>query len=114
MFGYDTGVISGALLYIKTDLGASDFEQQAVIGALLIGAVLSGWTTDRIGRKWTKVGSGTIYVIGALGSAFAPGIESLIAARLVLGLAVGDSVVRVAPVHLRARPALDPGRGHQL
>jgi major inositol transporter-like SP family MFS transporter len=42
LFGYDTGVISGALLYIEPDLHPSGFEAQAFVGALLIGAVVGG------------------------------------------------------------------------
>jgi len=64
LFGYDTGVISGALLYIKGDLGASSFEQEAIVGALLIGAAVgalgAGYLADAVSRRWTKVISGTI------------------------------------------------------
>jgi len=64
LFGYDTGVISGALLYIKTDLHAGQFEQQAIVSALLLGAMLgaglSGYLADAISRKWTKVMSGSV------------------------------------------------------
>lgn len=95
LFGYDTGIIGGALLYIKQELPTSQFEQQALVGVLLLGAVagaaVSGWSSDRIGRKWTKVVSGSIYVVGALGSAFAPSITWLIVALGVLGLAVGSA-----------------------
>ncbi|MGI8578797.1 MAG: MFS transporter [Nocardioidaceae bacterium] len=66
LFGYDTGVISGALLYIKGDLHANTFEQQAIVSALLLGAmagaVLSGYLADAISRKWTKALSGTVFV----------------------------------------------------
>jgi sugar porter (SP) family MFS transporter len=95
LFGYDTGVISGALLYIKPDLHASTFEQEAIVSSLLIGAavgaVLAGWSSDFVGRRWTKVVSGSIYVLGAVGSAVAPSTGWLIAVRFVLGLSVGTA-----------------------
>ena len=93
LFGYDTGVVSGALLYIKQDFGAGNFAQEAVVSSLVIGAVagaaLSGWTSDRFGRRVTKIGSGSVYVVGALGSAAAQTIAELVAIRFVLGMAVG-------------------------
>ena len=103
LFGYDTGIISGALLYIKKELGASDFEQEAIVGALLLGAaagaVLSGWLADRIGRRRTKILSGCIYVVGGLACAFAPGTWFLIGARFVLGLSVGTASF-VSPMYI--------------
>ena len=93
LFGYDTGVISGALLYIKDDLHAGTVAQQWIVSTLLLGAilgaVLSGYLADRISRKYTKVISGVIYVVGALGCAFAVNVPRLIGFRLVLGLLVG-------------------------
>ncbi len=95
LFGYDTGIISGALLYIKDDLGAGSFEQEAIVSSLLIGAavgaVISGWTSEKVGRRWTKIGSGAVYVVGALAAAFAPSAGWLIGARFVLGLSVGTA-----------------------
>jgi sugar porter (SP) family MFS transporter len=103
LFGYDTGVISGALLFIKKDLDASTFEQQAFVGSLLIGAVagaiLSGYSADALSRRWTKVVSGSIYVVGALGSAAAQNAGQLIAARFVLGIAVGTASF-VSPMYI--------------
>jgi sugar porter (SP) family MFS transporter len=103
LFGYDTGVISGALLYIKGDLGASSFEQEAIVGALLIGAAVgalgAGYLADAISRRWTKVLSGTIYTLAALGCAFSQSADQLIAARFVLGLSVGTASF-VSPMYL--------------
>jgi sugar porter (SP) family MFS transporter len=103
LFGYDTGVISGALLFVTKDLGASKFDQQAFVGALLIGAVigaiLSGYSADALSRRRTKIISGAIYVIGALGSALAQTSTQLIIARLVLGIAVGTASF-VAPMYI--------------
>jgi sugar porter (SP) family MFS transporter len=103
LFGYDTGVISGALLFIKDDLSASSFEQQAAVGSLLLGAVggaiLAGYLAGSIGRKWTLIAAGIIYIAGGLASAFAPSIWFLIVARFVLGFAVGTASF-VAPMYI--------------
>jgi sugar porter (SP) family MFS transporter len=103
LFGYDTGVISGAQLFITKDLHASTFEQQAFVGALLIGAVigavLSGYSADALSRRRTKIISGSVYVIGALGSALSQTSAELIAARLVLGIAVGTASF-VSPMYI--------------
>jgi sugar porter (SP) family MFS transporter len=103
LFGYDTGVISGALLFIKTDLHAGTFEQQAIVAAVLLGAMcgalLSGYLADRISRKWTKVLSGCVYVIGALGCAFSLTAPMLIGFRFLLGISVGTASF-VAPLYI--------------
>ena len=103
LFGYDTGVISGALLFIKDDLHAGQFEQQAIVSVLLIGAMVgalaSGYLADRISRRWTKVLSGTIYVVGALGCAFSVNAPMLIGFRFLLGLSVGTASF-VSPLYI--------------
>lgn len=103
LFGYDTGVISGALLYIKSDLHAGTEAQQWIVSTLLLGAILgaiaAGYLADRISRKYTKVIAGTIYVVGALGCAFAVNVPMLIGFRFVLGLSVGTASF-VAPLYI--------------
>lgn len=103
LFGYDTGVISGALLFIKDDLHAGTFEQSAIVSSLLLGAIagaiLSGYLADAISRRWTKVLSGCIYVVGAIGCALSVNAEMLIAFRVVLGISVGTASF-VAPMYI--------------
>lgn len=103
LFGFDTGVISGALLYLKKDLHANSVAQEWIVSVLLLGAILgaliSGYLADRLSRKWTKVISGCIYIIGALGCAFAVSIPMLIGFRFVLGLSVGTASF-VAPLYI--------------
>ena len=103
LFGFDTGVISGALLYLKKGLHANSTAQEWIVSVLLLGAVLgallSGYLADRLSRKWTKVISGCVYVIGALGCAFAVSVPMLIAFRFILGLSVGTASF-VAPLYI--------------
>ncbi|MBS1861143.1 MAG: sugar porter family MFS transporter [Actinobacteria bacterium] len=103
LFGYDTGVISGALLYIEPDLHPSGFEAQAFVGALLVGAVIgaamSGWSADALSRRRTMIIAGAIYVVGALASAASQSPWELIWARFVLGFAVGAASF-VAPMYI--------------
>jgi sugar porter (SP) family MFS transporter len=103
LFGYDTGVISGALLFISGDLHAGTFGQSAIVSSLLLGAILgailSGYLADAISRRWTKVLSGCIYVVGALGCALSVNVEMLVAFRVVLGISVGTASF-VAPMYI--------------
>jgi len=103
LFGYDTGVISGALLLLKGELHASSFDQSAIIGSLLLGAVggaiLSGYLSGAIGRRPTKIISGSIFAGAAIWSALSPNVWTLICARFVLGLAVGTASF-VAPMYI--------------
>jgi sugar porter (SP) family MFS transporter len=103
LFGYDTGVISGALLLLKEDLHASSFEQSAIIGSLLLGAVagaiISGYLAEKIGRRRTKIISGCVFAVGALWSALSPTVWVLICARFVLGIAVGTASF-VSPMYI--------------
>src|SRR5579875_2400343 len=103
LFGYDTGVVSGALPYIGKGLGIGSFGESWIVGSLLlgacVGAVISSWLADAISRKWTKLLAGCVYVAAALGSAFAPDVVTLCVARFVLGLAVGTASF-VAPMYI--------------
>jgi sugar porter (SP) family MFS transporter len=103
LFGYDTGVISGALLFIKEDFDAGPVAQELIVAMLLVGAmvgaVLSGWLADRISRRNTKVISGCIYVVGGLGCAFAVNTEMLVFFRFLLGLSVGTASF-VSPMYI--------------
>lgn len=103
LFGYDTGVVGGAAPYIKKSLGIGSFGESWVVGSLLLGAIAgalaAGKLADLISRRWTKFVGGAIYTAAALGSAFAPTVETLCAARFVLGIAVGTASF-VAPMYI--------------
>ncbi|GAA4288601.1 sugar porter family MFS transporter [Georgenia daeguensis] len=108
LFGYDTGVIAGALPYMTrpADQGGLDLGAQAeglVTSSLLagaaFGALLAGRLADRHGRRRTVLALAVVFFLGALGTALAPGLGAMVAARVVLGLAVGGASATV-PVFL--------------
>jgi MFS family permease len=68
LFGYDTGVVSGALLFLKNDFGGlSSFEQELVTSLLLVGAAVgalfAGRIADRVGRRLTVLGTALIFIV---------------------------------------------------
>ena len=103
LFGYDTGVISGAILFITEDFSLSPFMQGAVVAALLLGAMVgagaAGPLSDRMGRRQLIMVAAVTFTVGAIAAAAAPGAGALVAARFVLGLAVGSAAL-VVPLYL--------------
>src|SRR3954465_15437219 len=103
LFGYDTGVINGALEPMKADLGLTAVSEGLVTSTLLVGAaigsVAGGRINDNLGRKKTLTILAVLFFVGTLGGVFAPGLGVLLFARVILGLAVGGASVPV-PVYL--------------
>ncbi|MEU6200483.1 sugar porter family MFS transporter [Streptomyces sp. NPDC047061] len=103
LFGYDTGVINGALPYMSRDLGLNSFTEGMVTSSLLLGAALGavagGRLSDARGRRRTILALAVLFFVGALGATLAPTTAVMIVARFVLGLAVGGASVTV-PVYL--------------
>ena len=103
LFGLDIGVIAGALPFLAEDLHISNHEQEWVVSAMMFGAALgalgAGWISSRLGRKKSMLVGATLFVIGSLWSALSPDVESLVIARILLGLAVGIASY-TAPLYL--------------
>jgi sugar porter (SP) family MFS transporter len=103
LFGYDTGVISGALIFIKRDFGLTTAAEEIVVSGVLfgatIGAIIGGRMADRFGRRRVLLVTAAIFGVGALASAVAPSPTVLILSRIVLGVAIGLSSTTV-PVYL--------------
>jgi sugar porter (SP) family MFS transporter len=104
LFGYDTGVVSGALLFVKNDFGGlSSFQQELVTSLLLVGAVIGALTAgrlaDRIGRRITVQVTALVFIVGVLLAAFTPTYPVLLAARIIIGLAVGAASM-IVPLYI--------------
>ncbi len=114
LFGYDIGVISGAILFIKSEFALSPLAEEIVISAVLLGSLLGaaagGTLADRYGRRRMLIGTALVFGAGAIGAALAPGTVSLIVARLVAGTAIGIAsfvsplyISEIAPVAIRGK-----------
>ncbi|XP_038690050.1 inositol transporter 1 isoform X1 [Tripterygium wilfordii] len=106
LFGYDTGVISGALLYIKDEfevVNQSSFLQETIVSMALVGAIVGaasgGWINDAYGRKKATLLADIVFAAGSVVMAAAPDPYVLILGRLLVGLGVGLASV-TAPVYI--------------
>jgi MFS transporter, SP family, galactose:H+ symporter len=103
LFGYDTGVISGALIFIKSQFHLSVFHQELVVSVVLIGAAAGalsgGRLADAFGRRFMLLVTAVIFVAGAMVCATAGSLDVLVAGRLIVGLGIGFSCNTV-PVYI--------------
>ena len=93
LFGYDTGVISGAILFVRKDFLLSTFQEEVVVSAVLLGAVagaaFGGKLADALGRRKLLIQVAILFIIGAIGTALAPTPTLLAIGRVVVGIAIG-------------------------
>ncbi len=103
LFGLDVGVISGAQGFIEKEFKIGDQQIELIVSALLWGAVfgtlISGMISSRFGRRRTILVSAVIFVVGSICCALSPDENVLIAARFLLGIAVGVASF-TAPLYL--------------
>ena len=103
LFGYDTGVISGAELYLKKDFSLNSTTEEIAVSAVLVGAILGaaicGKLSDAIGRKLTILSMAVIFTVGAILTAFSPSIWVFVAFRIIVGIGIGMASV-VTPIYI--------------
>ena len=93
LFGYDTGIISGALEFIRQTYPVNTFMQEVIVSSVvlgaLLGAILSGRLTDFFGSKNMLLYMAVLFIAGTLLSSLAFNISILILGRLIIGIAIG-------------------------
>ncbi|XP_023344541.1 proton myo-inositol cotransporter [Eurytemora carolleeae] len=93
LFGYDTGVVSGAFILVRRDMSLSDTWQEVLVSGTLVSAFLTALTTgtiaDKFGRRPTILLGSFNFAIGSLVMAVASGKEILLVGRLLVGVGVG-------------------------
>ncbi len=103
LYGYDTGIISGALLQISDEFGIGSGWEQVIAASILAGAVIGALVcsrlSQRLGRRTTLLIVAAVFVVGSLSASLAPNPEMLSLARIVLGFAVGGAT-QTAPVYV--------------
>ena len=93
LFGYNTAVISGAIMFLSDSFSMTTFDKGMVVSIILLGAMLgaacSGMLTDRLGRKWSLIINGAIYIIGGYYAYVSGSFGALLIARFIMGIGVG-------------------------
>jgi SP family galactose:H+ symporter-like MFS transporter len=103
LFGYDTGVISGAIIFIRHDFQLTSIATEITVSAVLLGAfigsAISGRIADILGRRKVLLFVALVFVVGTLITSLAPNNPILIFGRIILGIAIGIGSF-TAPLYL--------------
>lgn len=112
LFGFDTGIISGALLFIQKDFVLSTVMKELIVSSVLLGAMisslLSGHLTDSLGRRKVMLIVSALFIVGTFIASFAATLNGILVGRLIIGLAIGIGsytaplyIAEVSAPHLR-------------
>jgi len=114
LFGFDTAIINGALVFLKKDFGLSDSQTELAASSILFGAVvgaaIAGWLTDRYGRRRLLFGAALLFTLSAVAAALPRTLTEFVVARLAGGIAIGVAslvvplyIAEIAPARIRGK-----------
>lgn len=114
LFGYDTGVISGALIFLQKDFHLNPEHQGMIVSSLLFGAAIGalgiGKFADKLGRRRLLFITAVLFIVGSVGLYYADSLTDLYVYRFVLGISIGVAsfaapsyISEISPAHLRGR-----------
>src|ERR1700737_106840 len=114
LFGFDTAVINGAIVFLKNQFSLSDSQTEVAASSLLLGCVigasLAAFTSDRFGRKRVLLAAAALFTISSLGTALPRDLTEFVIARLLGGLAIGIAST-LSPLYIaEISPARSRGR----
>lgn len=114
LFGYDTAVINGALVFLREQFRLSDFQTEIAAGSLLVGCIvgasLAGTLTDRFGRKRMLLVAAILFCLSSVGTALPRNLLEFVVARFIAGTAIGVASV-LSPMYIaEVSPAAIRGR----
>lgn len=103
LFGYDTGIISAALMQLIRDFHLSTFQAEVVTSAIIVGALVgalsAGPISDKIGRRRSVICAALLFIIGTGAIVCANSMTGLVMCRLILGLAIGGAT-QIVPIYI--------------
>ena len=114
LFGFDTAVINGAIVFLKRQFALTDSQTEIGASSLLLGCVfgasLAAFTSDRFGRKKSLLAAAALFTVSSIGAALPRNITEFVLARLVGGLAIGLAstlsplyIAEISPARIRGR-----------
>jgi sugar porter (SP) family MFS transporter len=114
LFGFDTAVINGAIVFIKQQFALSDSQTEIAASSLLLGCVVgasvAAFTSDRYGRKRVLLGAAALFTVSSIGAALPQNLIQFAVARLVGGVAIGIAST-VSPLYIAE---ISPARSRGL
>lgn len=118
LYGFDIGVISGALVFMETDLSITATQSSLVVSAVLGGGALatlvSGWFADRFGRTLSINVAAGIFLAGTVLLVFSNSFATVMGGRLVQGVSIGIITIVIPLYVAETVPARYRGRGVAL